>query len=334
LALVLGLLVRLAILWQTPSLGTTIVDEQEYAQLGDNILAGHGFAWGPGAPTSIRPPLYPGLLAAIWSISGLHNLQAVRLFQILLALATTSLVYLLGARIYGGAVGRIAAAVFWLYPSLIFFNYLILTETLFTFLIVAFVLLTVMLVQTPRAWIALLCGLSLGLAALTRSVLWPLPLVVCPLLAAFMRISVSRRVALSALVLAGYSVVVAPWAIRNTRLQRTLTIVDTMGGMNLRMGNYEYTPDDRMWDAVGLRGEKSWVYGLASDHPGEVLTEGLKEKWAQRKAIDYIRAHPVVTLRRSLSSLPTSGGSSASSSPASNPDCSRRLGGLVFSHRS
>lgn len=300
LALVLGLLARLAILWQTPSLGPAIVDEQEYIQLGDNILAGHGFAWAPGTPTSIRPPLYPGLLAAIWSVSGPHNLQAIRVFQILLALATTGLVYLLGARIYGAAVGWIAAAFFWLYPSLIFFNYLILTETLFTFLLVTFVLLSVMLVQAPRAWIAVLCGISLGLAALTRSVLWPLPLVLCPLLAAFIRAPILRRAALPVIVLAGYSLVVAPWAIRNTRLQGTLTVVDTMGGMNLRMGNYEYTPDDRMWDAVGLRGEKNWAYGLASDHPGEAITEGGKEKWAQRKALEYMHAHPLLTLRRSV----------------------------------
>jgi hypothetical protein len=83
-------------------------------------------------------------------------------------------------------------------------------------------------------------------------------------------------------------------------LQGTLTIVDTMGGMNLRMGNYEYTPDDRMWDAVGLTGEKSWVAGLEAEHPGEVITEGVKEKWAQRKALQYMREHPGITLRRSL----------------------------------
>ena len=49
------------------------------------------------------------------------------------------------------SLGRIAAAVFWLYPSLIFFNFTILTETLFTFLLVAFVCLAVQLVEAPRA---------------------------------------------------------------------------------------------------------------------------------------------------------------------------------------
>jgi 4-amino-4-deoxy-L-arabinose transferase-like glycosyltransferase len=300
IALVAGLLVRVAILSTTTHLGTEIVDEQHYAQLAGSILAGRGFASDSGTPTSIRPPLYPGLLAAIWSVAGEQNLQAVRIAQIALALITAILVYRLGARVYGEQAGSIAAAAVWLYPSLLFFNFLILTETLFTFLLVAFLLLTVMLIQTPRAWLAAACGVALGLGALTRSVLWPVPLLFCPLLVLLIRQRMGRRLALSFLVLAGYLAVIAPWAIRNTRLQGVVTVVDTMGGMNLRMGNYEYTPEDRMWDAVSLEGEKSWVYGLTTDPPGQPVTEGQKEKWAQSKALEYMRAHPVVTLRRSL----------------------------------
>jgi 4-amino-4-deoxy-L-arabinose transferase-like glycosyltransferase len=299
IAFVIGLAIRLVILANTGGLATKIIDEQQYSQIGRSIVAGHGFAWGPGQPTSIRPPLYPALLAGIWAVSP-DNLQAVRVLQILLGLATAALVYLLGSRVYGPSAGAWAAAVCWLYPSFIFFNFLILTETLFTFLLVAFVLLTVLLVQTPRASFAVACGISLGLAALTRSILWPLPLILCPLLALLIRAPFARRIALPCLVLAGYAVVVAPWAIRNTRLQGVVTVVDTMGGINLRMGNYEYTPDDRMWDAVSLGGEKSWVHGITSDLPGQTITEGQKEKWAQRKAIEYMRANPGVTLRRAL----------------------------------
>jgi hypothetical protein len=105
------------------------------------------------------------------------------------------------------------------------------------------------------------------------------------------------------LVFVGYAVVVAPWAVRNTRLQRVTTVIDTMSGMNLRMGNYEHTPEDRIWDAVSLKGEKNWVYALTQEPPGPpppggVYTEGMKDKWAQRKAIEYMRTHPWTTLRR------------------------------------
>jgi 4-amino-4-deoxy-L-arabinose transferase-like glycosyltransferase len=297
LAFVLGLAVRVAILANTGALGTKIVDEQHYSQIAQNIAGGNGFAWGPGEPTSIRPPLYPGLLAAVWTAIP-NSLQAIRVLQMLLTLATAVLVYRLGSRVYDPTVGAWAAAATWLYPSLIFANFLILTETLFTFLLIGFVLLAVRLIQDPRLSTAFACGATLGLAALTRSVLWPLPLLLCPLLTVLIRGPLTRRLVLPALVFVGYAVVVAPWAARNTRLQHVFTVVDTMGGINLRMGNYEYTPDDRMWDAVSLGGEKSWVHGLSTDLPGHSVTEGEKEKWAQRKAIAYMRANPVITLRR------------------------------------
>jgi 4-amino-4-deoxy-L-arabinose transferase-like glycosyltransferase len=295
----IGLLVRLAVLSQTGTLGAKIVDEQQYTQIAENIRAGNGFAWGPGQPTSIRPPLYPGLLAATWTLTGGTNFQAVRILQFLLSLATAALVYWLGATLWNEQAGGLAAAITWLYPSFIFYDALILTETLFTFLLVAFLAATVALIKKPGAVVAIACGVTLGLAALTRSVLWPLPLVLCPALLLMLDAPLIRRLSLSAVVLVAYVLVIGPWAVRNTRLQHVVTVVDTMGGMNLRMGNYEYTPDDRMWDAVSLRGEKNWVHGISNDLTGEV-TEGQKEKWAQRKAIEYMRSHPRETLRRSL----------------------------------
>jgi hypothetical protein len=80
-AIVLGLVVRLVVFTQTSALGTPIVDEQHYSLLATNLLDGHGFAWGPGQLTSIRPPLYPAVVAGIWRLTGAGNLQAVRLCQ-------------------------------------------------------------------------------------------------------------------------------------------------------------------------------------------------------------------------------------------------------------
>jgi hypothetical protein len=87
-----------------------------------------------------------------------------------------------------------------------------------------------------------------------------------------------------------------PWAIRNTRLQGVLTVVDTMGGLNLLMGNYEHTPLNRAWNAVLLTGQRSWAYDMPAD--GSTWTEGRKEKWAARKALTYMMEHPGLTLKR------------------------------------
>jgi len=298
--LVVGLVLRLGALWTTRDLQPKIADETQYVQLARSILAGDGFAWGPGRPTSLRPPLYPSLIAGTWALSGEGNFQAVRIVQIVLSLLTAAAVYQLGRWAFHPAAGAVAASLTWLYPSLIFLDFAILSETLFTLLLVTFVLLTAVLVTVPRKWVALSCGVVLGLGALTRSVLWPVPVLICPLLLLLLRTSLPRRLLLSGLVLAGYLVVVAPWAVRNTRLQGVTTIVDTMGGMNLRMGNYEHTPEDRMWDAVSLTGDRNWIHGFTGEYPGQVVTEGHKDKWAQRMAIEYMLSHPGTTFRRAL----------------------------------
>ncbi|HET9371911.1 MAG TPA: glycosyltransferase family 39 protein, partial [Vicinamibacterales bacterium] len=297
-----GLLIRLAVLAQTSALDPKIEDERQYVRLATSLVRGDGFAWAPGEPTSLRPPLYPALIAALWHVTGEGQLQPIRAVHVLLSLLTAAFVYAIGRRVWNARVGAIGAAIAWLDPTAIYLNSTILTETLFTALLVAFVLATVMVVQTRTRASALICGLALGLGALTRSVLWPVPLLLCPLLLVLVDDSWRRRLSLAAIVFAGYALVVAPWAVRNTRLQQVTTIVDTMGGMNLRMGNYEYTPEDRMWDAVSMKGEKNWVYALTVEgHPsGDAITEGEKDKWAQAKAIAYMKANPGRTLRRSI----------------------------------
>jgi hypothetical protein len=141
----------------------------------------------------------------------------------------------------------------------------------------------------------------LGLAALTRSILWLFPLVLCPLAFFSVRGRPWRRLNVALGLFLGYALVVTPWAIRNTRLQGVFTVVDTMGGVTLRMGNYEHTPINRAWDPVTLQGETSVFQQLRQEQP-EVSswTEGRKEKWALRTALAYMLAHPLVTLHRAV----------------------------------
>jgi 4-amino-4-deoxy-L-arabinose transferase-like glycosyltransferase len=297
---VCGLAVRVSILWSTADLGPKNSDELHYIELATSLLAGRGFAWESGERTSLRPPLYPAFVAGIWSVAGAGNLLAVRLVQTALALLTAILAFDLGRRLWGSSVGAVAASAMWLYPTLIFLSVTILTETLFTTLLLAFLLLSVILLDRPRPATALACGLVLGLGALTRSVLWPLPLVVCPMFGLLVRGTRAQRMLVPAIFLAGYALVVVPWSVRNTQLQGVFTVVDTMGGLNLRMCNYEHTPEDRMWDAVSLTGERSWVYAFTQEAHPQPVTEGMKDRWAQRMAVQYIADHPGTTARRAL----------------------------------
>jgi 4-amino-4-deoxy-L-arabinose transferase-like glycosyltransferase len=299
IVLALGLVVRLILLAASAGMPLNIIDEQHYTLIASNIVHGDGFAFAPGRPTSMRPPLYPAFIAGIWTMTGTESLQAVRAAQIILSLLTTVGIYLLALRLFSRRVALGSAAIVCFYPSLLFSGLLLLTETIFTFLVVAFALQYALFLRRPGPITSLGAGAVLGLAALARSVLWPFPVLLAPLMLLSVPGRWPRRIALAGCAVLGFALVLAPWVMRNTTLQRTLTIVDTMGGMNLMMGNYAHTPEDRMWDAISIQGEKSWAANLGRTHPeAEGWTDGQKEKWAQREAVAYMLANPGTTARR------------------------------------
>ena len=301
IVLVLGLFVRLIFLYTTKDVRLMIVDEQHYHVLALNLLHGHGLAWGPGTPTSLRPPLYPAFVAFVWWITDTESVSAVRMAQLLLSLLNTFALYQLGALLFDRRTALLAAAGFCFYPSLLAFNFLMLTEVLFTFLLTLVVLGYVILLRTGNGWAACGTGVGLGLAVLTRSVLWLFPVIFFPFVFFTMPGNRRKRLLAALLLFLGYFLVVIPWAVRNTKLQGVLTAVDTMGGLTLRMGNYDHTDLARPWDPSSIEGEKSIFQELHHDYPdSRFWTEGQKEKWALKKALAYMVDHPQLTLKRAV----------------------------------
>jgi 4-amino-4-deoxy-L-arabinose transferase-like glycosyltransferase len=296
-----GLLVRLVLLYVTRETGLMIVDEQHYHTLALNLLHGFGFAWEPGHLTSMRPPLFPAFMATVWSITGTENLIVVRMAQMMVSLATVYFVYRLGLLVFDHRVALVAAAGLAIYPSMLAFNAFLLTEVSFTFFLTLLVYSVLRLIRTEQAWLALAAGVILGLAALARSVMWLFPLVLCPFIYFALRGTVRRRLGMAAIAWMGYAAVIAPWAIRNTRLQGVFTVVDTLGGVTLRMGNYRNTPMERAWDPVTLSGHGSIGEDFDAEHLGGAFSwsEGHREKWQMWRAIEYMLENPVETMRRS-----------------------------------
>jgi hypothetical protein len=112
---------------------------------------------------------------------------------------------------------------------------------------------------------------------------------------------IASRVLAAAAVLVPFCVTVAPWVVRNTRLEHTFTTIDTMGGRNLMMGNYEYTPLFRSWDAISLQGEQSWYKVLGAAHPESGrMTPGQKDKLAMREGVRFVLQNPLLTAKRDM----------------------------------
>src|SRR5262249_33527701 len=142
-------------------------------------------------------------------------------------------------------------------------------------------------------------GILLGLAALCRSVLWLFPPVLALFLLFFWPERLGRRLLAMATVVLAFCVTGAPWAVRNTQLEKTFTAIDSMGGRNFMMGNYQYTPLFRAWEAIGQEGERSWQYELAQAHEGFLhTTQGQRDKLAMRAGIRFVLANPGLTFKR------------------------------------
>lgn len=300
LALALGL--RLAVVGWLAGMPLFVADERDYDALATHLATFGEYAYERGVPTSLRPPLYPALLAGVYRLAGPQSHSLVRLIQALLGTLTAGLVWQLGRRLFDFRTALVAAAVCAAYPSLVAATGLVLTETLFTFLLVLGVVLLVEY-RWRGGWGWLAVGSAvLGLAALTRSVLWLFP----PILLGWVILAGRSprwvvRLGHAGVVAAAFGLVLLPWTIRNTLLHKTLVTVDVMGGRNFMMGNYEHTPLDRPWDAISMEGEQAWHHVLLAAHPDRrPRTQGQLDKLALRYGLDYVRRHPLQTLVRDV----------------------------------
>jgi 4-amino-4-deoxy-L-arabinose transferase-like glycosyltransferase len=299
--LVLGALVRLALLAWFADVPLSIWDERDYNAIAVNLVEHGEFAFDSGSPTSLRPPLYPAMVAGVYWLFGLENYQAVRLLQVGLSLLNVLLLYRLGAAISSRRVGSWLAGMFCFYPSLLVFDNLLLTETLFTLLLSAACYGLVLFYQREHFAYLLATGVLLGLAALTRSVVW----MSFPFLSLYLLLTWKapwrRRLLAPVAVCVAFAATLAPWSIRNSRLEGTFVAVDTMGGRNFMMGNYRHTPLYRSWDAIAITGDQAWHHEVHAAYPAEARdTQGKVDKLALRQGLKFVRENPWLTLERDV----------------------------------
>jgi 4-amino-4-deoxy-L-arabinose transferase-like glycosyltransferase len=301
LVFVVGAILRLVIWLTLGASAPTVGDAKDYNLLAVSLVQYGEFAITPGAPSSLRPPLYPVIVAGIYRLFGIENWQAIGTFQALLSLGTAWLVYRLAKEAYSDWVGVLAGTWACFYPSLLAYNRLVLTEVLFTFLLCACLLTLVLALKRDSLAMIAGAGVLLGLAALTRSVVWLFPLPLAVYLVCAISGSAGRRMASALVLMIVFALTIAPWSIRNSLLQKTFVAVDVMGGRNLMMGNYEHTPLFRAWDAISLEGEQGWVHALQPElAKAPAGTQGRLDKVAMRYGVQFMLSHPGLTLDRSL----------------------------------
>jgi 4-amino-4-deoxy-L-arabinose transferase-like glycosyltransferase len=218
-------------------------DSQDYLTIARNLAFNHVFSFGNNGygfiPTAFLPPLYPALISLFWWQEE-EPLTAVLYFQALLGAMTVALVYYLTKRHFDRRVALIAAVALAIEPFTIHYTAAVMTETLFTFLVV----LAAYFWDYKRY---VLAGFVFGLAALARPGIIPFLLLLLPL--SLFPIWTAYRKAFLTIILAA---AVLPRAIRNALTFNQIIPVSSFGfGMNLLCGTIDVPMiADEGWDIV------------------------------------------------------------------------------------
>jgi 4-amino-4-deoxy-L-arabinose transferase-like glycosyltransferase len=292
---VVALIARLAVVLATPHYQPR-TDAADFDRMAVS-LADHGhFAsnlheWAPAGPTAFRPPLFPAVLAATYKIVGTGSSDtrwtAARVLEAVLGALVAALVYLIGTRVWAPTVGLVAGGIAALYPPLILVGSSLLSESLFIPLVLGAVLAALRFRADRRLRWLVLCGVSIGCAALTRGngFILVIPLAVLVWRRGPWRVAFRAPVVL----LAAAVLTVLPWTIRNAVEFHRFVPLTTEGGYALAGTYNAATQSRRGFEAI-------WYPPLEQMHTLFVADPRMNEAQASSRlasnGLHYIEHHP------------------------------------------
>jgi hypothetical protein len=245
--LLLGLGLRAGNGWDGRS---PVYDAAAYATIAANLERGEGFTLGPGAtqPASNYSPGLPLFVSGLYKATGGVHERFARLVLALIGSLSVLFAYLIGRRLSGPAAGLIGAAAVAVYPALLEYQGMLMSEPLAATLLSGAVLAMLWAAgpadpargfcRHPRVrW--LVPGLLLGALALVRPEYLAVSLPIAVVVLARQGWDGWREGLVQALVLlAGLAVVVAPWTVRNAVALDKFVPISTGGGQVLFAGSY------------------------------------------------------------------------------------------------
>lgn len=273
-------------------------DSDLYLALATNLAERRGYVDPTTlAPTAYRPVGYPAFVAGLWAVTGVGNMVVLKAVEAVIGAGTCALVAVLAWRLFGSRAGLLAGVIAVLYPALIYYPSAVMTENLFTFLLMAFAVLLHEAYERDANILYVAAGLMLGLAILTRPILLLMPAFVGVwALLSYRRLMPAMRVAL----VVGLStlVVVAPWTARNIVVMDGFVTVSTNGGLSFWQNNNPVGFADRNDDG-------RWRPYTELPHADELaaLDELDREARAYELALEAISAQPALVPRHMAEKL-------------------------------
>ncbi|MHB0976801.1 MAG: ArnT family glycosyltransferase [Candidatus Aquicultorales bacterium] len=271
------------IFWLVLSPNVLATDFYGYHNLG-RLLATGGTTWTmPG--NSYWPPGYPFFLGILYYALG-PNPAIARIANLVLGVASVALVYLIAKQVASEKTALLASTIYACLPTAVLYTSIVGTETLFTFLLLAFFYMWLR-IKDSELDLTIFTGVILGLAGLVRAQALPLAVVLAPFTFGLGAIKDKALLKKMAVVTLAAFVVVLPWLVRTQVMYGTFNM-QVNGGVFFWQGNHENVPlpnGEYPWDSTSLPYDP-----ITADfyyrHPVEA------SQWGMEKATQYILNNP------------------------------------------
>lgn len=197
-----------------------------------SIAAGLGYAGESGGPWSHYPVGYSAFIGAAYRLFGARPIVATMLNAVVGALLACG-VYHLARYALSEVRARVAGLATALYPGLVLYAALVMTEPVAALALVV----SALVAARSRASVkgSALAGVILGLGTLVR----PQSLLLAPFIGLFAPSKrLGARLAAGAIATAVTLLVVVPWTVRNCRVMDGCAFVSTNAGWNLAIGSF------------------------------------------------------------------------------------------------
>lgn len=242
-------------------------------------------------------PVYPFFIAAVYAVFGRSYLY-VYIAQSVLGTLTTFLIYLIAGRLGAGKrISLLSAGASLLYWPLQMYSGILLSETVFLFLLSLGVYIFLKALDMQKLLLFAAAGVVFGLSTLTRSINMLLLFVLPVVYFLYYRKNFKKLFINSLVYILAFIAVISPWTIRNYIIYKEFIPVDTLGGINLYIGNNERSSgffvslsQEELKEAVQKYTKKG--------RQGENVA--VNDKNLREAALTYIKAHPFRFIRLTL----------------------------------
>ena len=280
----MGLAARLALAYHGGNKPVPWGDEWQYVAIGRNLVEGHGYSVVPDRPTALRVPVTSLLVSAIYA-TGKHELVRARIAWSFLDMLNLYLVVVLALLISRNRlVALLAAAGYSLHPLFPMMASKVMSETPFTLLFLASLVLLVSHWYTRSWWTLCLSAVTVGLSMLSRptSALFPILVVLLIILGA--RREHRPWLARAAVYLLLIAVVLLPWVVRNQLVFKEFIPLSTFGAAPF-------------WCGAGAGPNGTQLIGPWCDERTRQATTKMREmdadRFVRREAVRIARSHPL-----------------------------------------